>query len=270
MISVQELLNQRSPEQPGSMDPADEPADGQRNPRQRHVRQRNIWLSSSRKTRKRLSFGLRRQRVNRQQLLGLVSLGLGYGCLGWTLQVADGAPWIGVGLWAVAGIWGLRRSRHWHSLLPALISALALVSIMLPVWVMGLLCLPLLTFFGCVMMMKEQTLMTALLSSVVVYGLTLTAASLGAIALGITGSQSTEILYHLARIAAAFALLSLFPTLHRRRQASKRRLLTGQVVIGGFVKGQFAGVALAGLLGGALLSRVDWTGVTTFISQTFQ
>ena len=275
MITVQELLNQKSLKQSQSAEQAE------------RAEQPDLQTSSQKPSQKKSfdqkqllrSFAQRRHGLNQRQLLGLTSLGLGYVCLGWTLQVATTPVFVWLGLWAAAGIWGLRRSRNWHSLLPALISAFALVSVMLPTWVMGLLLLPIATFFGCVLLMKEQTLLTALLSSIAVYGLTLTAASLGAIALAMTGTQSLEILQHLARISTAFILLSLFPVLHRRRQTPYPATQPGRSNVEhrpktlwrrglakiGLSQGRFIGIALAGLTAGAWLSRTDWVGVTALI-----
>lgn len=207
-----------------------------------------------------------RGRVRQRQYLGLTCLLAGYLCLGWALQDFGTAPLIWLLVWAGAALWGLDRARQWHVLLPALVSALALISMVLPVWVLGLLSIPILGFFGCVLLMKEQSLESALMSSLFVYSLSVVGASIGAIGLSLMGGDAPAIAFGVFRVVISYAFLSLVPILHRRRFHGLRALKPRWRALA--VKyGQFAGISLAGLMAGVGLSRVDWNIVFDFTSQ---
>jgi hypothetical protein len=207
-----------------------------------------------------------RGRVLRRQRLGLLGSLVGYAFLGWALQDFGTAPLVWLVLGSGAALWGFDRARQWHLLLPALVSALALVSIVLPIWVLGLLSIPILGVFGCALMMKQQTPEAALMSGLFVYGLSVAAASLGAIVLGLMGGDAPEIALGVVRVLVGFLFLSLLPAMHRRRFYGLRSLKTWQRLSVRY--GQFLGMSLIGLAAGAGLNFVDWNGSLAWIMRS--
>lgn len=209
-----------------------------------------------------------RRGLQQRRLLGLLCLGGGYVCVGTALQSFGVPPVVWLLIGGVSSLWGVERARQWHSLIPAMVAALALVSVLLPLWVLGLLSIPIVGFFGCVLLMKEQTLETALVSSLFVYSLSAIAASVGAIGLGLLGGDVQVMLLRVLQITAGFVLLSLFTGLHRRRFYGLKGLSLARRFV--FKSGLFSGLAALGLAAGFGLNLVNWPMVMATTSQWLQ
>ncbi len=199
--------------------------------------------------------------LQRRHLWGLVAISVGYLWLGWAIQHFATPALIGWMGWALSLGWGWRTIRHWHPWLPAMITALVLVGIVLPGWVLMLLAIPMVALFFSVWLMPEQTPRTALISSLFVYGLSALAACLGAMILGMVDGDRLDFLGLLLQMAFAFGLLSWGNRLRRRRMQPQPLW---------FQYGQYGIAAALGLGLGGLLDRIDWDSlfaITTHILQ---